>query len=846
MIAVNRTMHPWRLKPLPGHRTAQNGSVFIMTIVLVLVGCLIVPPLLSYANSALNTCETYEERTNMLYAADSGIEDALWQIQYGDLESLLTAPSAYDPFDYETTWTYDVSESINGHPVSVSVENVWIPNNISPPSPTEAQSVIEDGRLIVTGNIIDIGTYEVQLTYYPEEGEDLRVTSVGIWLPVGFSYVAGSSNLEEVTSPPNEYYSVPTVSEHAGGHAVVWGFASLPFENLPAVDPGGSPLVSRITFQFDSVDPTKNPAVMSWITTSGVSGLEVSWDADSKVFKIEAGAGTARAEAYITKSELREMGSTIGGDYAAVGNGLLGGNETYHNYLYEKSSTSVDTDDADPGCDVDEVPSDASIQKAYLYWSGWIDWHEYDDTGGAGWDTILFEDDCADFSYWDGDSSADWVINSGRFRGHHNGSESDRYLTMTTGVDLSGRSPGEVTVSWEQYAPSYYVDSSDCLYYYFFDSSGNWDGPFTAFCDEDPSSSFSTVINDAQYLHSEFKIKFYLNYFGGSYEYCEIDNITIGVGDCMSLKYPDDPSAANLERLVEECAKVNRIMFAPGPTHSGTQVSVDYQDRNIRLEPTLGSAWADTWSYACRADVTDIINQWINDGDLESNGAGQYSVGHVIEANQAKPGYSIPFYTGGSTGYPLAYPARWLGYPGEDTRYHYCYGGWSLVLIYSSGQTAGHQLYLYDDVFTEAWGPSDPSGYDDPDFDEDGEDGGIISGFLVPEDIEEDPARITAFVVEGDRDISGDTFRVNWQSLTSDHSSYSDNVWDSDWVSGAHSVPGVDIDTFSIDSSIVGPGDTQAQVNLSTQSDGFILVYLILSFRSDVVTGGAIHYLLEP
>jgi len=53
-------------------------------------------------------------------------------------------------------------------------------------------------------------------------------------------------------------------------------------------------------------------------------------------------------------------------------------------------------------------------------------------------------------------------------------------------------------------------------------------------------------------------------------------------------------------------------------------------------------------------------------------------------------------------------------------------------------------------------------------------------------------------------------------------------------------------DAFEVDYPLLGPGDTSADINLPTDSDGFIVIHIILSFRSEITTGSAISYLLEP
>jgi hypothetical protein len=166
------------------------------------------------------------------------------------------------------------------------------------------------------------------------------------------------------------------------------------------------------------------------------------------------------------------------------------------------------------------------------------------------------------------------------------------------------------------------------------------------------------------------------------------------------------------------------------------------------------------------------------------------------------------------------------------------YAGWSLIIVYSSSETAGHQLYLYDKFMY--------SNHDtNIDFDDDGNPGGTITGFMVPQQIqgETEAARITAFVGEGDLVYSGDQFIFNGTPLSDGYSST--NVWNS--RSNGMSNDGVDVDTFSVSwsSELLAPGDTSAQVDLPTQTDIWNLVYIILSFRSDTTTEGPLAYIIH-
>jgi hypothetical protein len=53
-----------------------------------LVGVLTVMPLLGYMSSGLKAGMVYEKKMNEFYAADSGVEDALWQVSNDKLDDL--------------------------------------------------------------------------------------------------------------------------------------------------------------------------------------------------------------------------------------------------------------------------------------------------------------------------------------------------------------------------------------------------------------------------------------------------------------------------------------------------------------------------------------------------------------------------------------------------------------------------------------------------------------------------------------------------------------------------------------------------------------------------------------
>jgi len=805
----------------------EKGQALVLVLILLVVGGLVIAPLLDFMGTGLKVGkDVYEDKMYETYAADAGVEDGLWQIRHDGLAGF----AGYDEYDYSSQWPYSLNESVNGYSVNVTIKNVWIPKDIpapdTVPDAVTAQQIIELGKLIITGGPYAAAesTYEIKISYQWECGNDLLldVNTIGIWLPPGFEYVLGSSDLEKASGEP--YYCVPATVPYKGGYAVVWNFASVRLEDFPGTD--GAPMIKSFKFEYVGPEGQSPDNAVSWIDTSGVPGITYTWDADVKIYQILSVAGDCEVEAYAAKIEVRKLGAAISGDYHAIGNTLMTteggpitgyGSEHYRDVLYKESSATVAEGD---------IPSNAVIEAAWLYWSGWIESAE--PQGPWPPESCDNMDDWIPGNHW---SIWSWYGDK-EFLGQGGGSAADRTLTMhisgdpTHCLDLSPYSGQEVTVSWTQREwqsgwgwPQPQLESYDCLKYGFSgDGGGSWSLWNTAFCDDDPSSTFSIPIPD-EYLTDRFLMRFFLD-FDETNEYCYIDDITISV--------PSQGSSV-------EDAKVNRVMF--GTTGNMNEITTS----QWQVEPTP-DAVENSWCYSCFYDVTDNVTAALDPGTK----SGTFTLGHVLEGS----GYSLS--GGGTTGYPLATPAS-----STANQYMWTYAGWSLVIIYSSPETEGHQLYLFDDLrYVKVH-----TTLDFP-----------LSGFLVPDPVggEVYSARITCFVGDGDEhwpydfialldaEPSVPSYQIPdayklWDGITCDHNSEGspNNVWNSQ--SPGLAANGVDIDTFQVTwiSGLLEPGDTTAWVILGNASSNpsaaelIMLVYTIISFRSETTSGGSISYLIK-
>jgi hypothetical protein len=678
-----------KLKKMLTHlRKNESGQgALAIVIILLMLGAIILTPLLVFMSTGLKAGGVYESKVQEFYAADAGVEDGLWQIKYDKLSTLF--PS-YNPYDYNTNYSYLLAPNASAHEmnaknVTVNITNVWIPSNIPTPNPAVATSIIENGTLIVTGKVISYPGgqrgYEIKISYSWQDddsnGTRLKIATIGAWLSGGFNYTSGSGNLSSYTS---------TCVPYCGGQAITWNLNNQTFKLST-----GYPLVR--TFNFNFTGPAnQNPNAVSWITTTGVSAIPYSWDADTEPYRIESTAGSTTDEAYVIKNELRKLGAAISGDYCAVGNTLMAATTDieYRDRLYKVRSATIQS--SNPSA-AGYIPPGATMEAAFLYWSGWIDWHY-------------------------------------------------------------------------------------------------------------PSSSS-------------------------------------GIG---KLKYSNDTSP-DKHILVNQTAKVDRVSFGiPG---NMTNITAG----TWQVEPNSGtSGTEDTWSYACFADVTSLVRGFIAAGGVSSNGAGTYNLSHIPKArNTSESQYSFSFYGSGSgtTGYPLGTPASCTSWGCE--RYQYAYAGWSLIIIYSSPETKGHQLYIYgvqtgDFAFI--------NGLADEKLNI------TISGFLAPAD--PTGSHMTCFVGEGDahygcsspcgsssRPSGGsDYIELNGHRL-SDGICSNCNVWNSySNVLGGTAVNGIDIDDFDM-SGWIGSRSTTAVVTVGSDFEIYNVIYIILSFRSEITTGGTISYLIR-
>lgn len=261
--------------------------------------------------------------------------------------------------------------------------------------------VVSDGRLVIfkpvtttLRNDIDSGDLTIPVVstdQFPEQGvlcidsELIRYESktssqftVGDVNDRGFgeSDATAHSSGALVTSDPKEIC-------HHLGTTLVWDFSppGVEFKDLPMLTtPVGGlqpstefPMRRSLILTFTPAQPPKG--IFCWIRTTR-HDVYLSWDKTSAIYKITSTAtdqATGRKEtieSYTAKSRLRDRISQIYGDYRAIGNSLVydSNDDGWRDTWLPKSSATITKSTSPEGT---EIPGDAKVEAAYLYWAGW-------------------------------------------------------------------------------------------------------------------------------------------------------------------------------------------------------------------------------------------------------------------------------------------------------------------------------------------------------------------------------------------------------------------------------------------------------------------------------------------
>jgi hypothetical protein len=116
MTRVNNVKR-WVMKIVGKQTKSERGYALPAVLVMLLLGGLIIVPSLSLLSTSLNANRVIDEEDLGVYAADAGIQYAMWHLRPG-YEGSFELPSAGEEV------TLDFPETISGHAIDINISNV--------------------------------------------------------------------------------------------------------------------------------------------------------------------------------------------------------------------------------------------------------------------------------------------------------------------------------------------------------------------------------------------------------------------------------------------------------------------------------------------------------------------------------------------------------------------------------------------------------------------------------------------------------------------------------------------------------------------------------------------------
>ncbi|HEX7365151.1 MAG TPA: pilus assembly PilX N-terminal domain-containing protein [Dehalococcoidia bacterium] len=395
----------------------EAGQALPLALILVFLGTAVVVPSLYLSTTSLRATRVVDQKTLEAYAADAGINDALWHLQ---AEERLALINPFDIWPVEYNLSEDLGrEEVNDKDVTVNIDRAWVLGGLPdvPATMQEADDMNANLQYAVMGSINNVNhtNYIVNISTN-ETASEVHLDHIGIWLPGGYEYEPDSVTINGVaiggTGDPLHLVKNPDDPQTPlrGGTALIWDYSGETFQNLSSItppSPGGGwtpaqryPPSIRLSFDYHN-NPVVTPfreaeAFFPWIKLT--IPYKIAWDTEIRFFHVASTATTPETDshtivdAYVPAGVTRYApgsgsgeGAAIGGDYITIGNSLMTAcwyrtgswwNYVYHvgppcdytatnnekGKLFTQSSATINPD---------AVPTNAQIEMAYLYWTAW-------------------------------------------------------------------------------------------------------------------------------------------------------------------------------------------------------------------------------------------------------------------------------------------------------------------------------------------------------------------------------------------------------------------------------------------------------------------------------------------
>lgn len=238
-------------------RNQSGQGALVMVLILLVLGTLIIGVLLAFMGTGLKAGQAHEERTLELYAADAGIESALWKIKHDQVPS--------DP--------YQLVVNAKGVEVVITTQTgeEWLAELLG-----ENIHHGPHADWMVISGLPAPGVFTIEITY-TGSAQNKKIDGLGAWLKGDYDYVEGSAHGITDDYPQYSFEFKP----HATGTAFIWEWKSA---DRPVFTQGDT---KYHTFEFEPADTPEMS--LAWVL-AGSNDIWLSWQGEFMTGEITATA----------------------------------------------------------------------------------------------------------------------------------------------------------------------------------------------------------------------------------------------------------------------------------------------------------------------------------------------------------------------------------------------------------------------------------------------------------------------------------------------------------------------------------------------------------------------------
>lgn len=199
-------LHPVK-KWLSQIRRGEAGQVLPAVLAMTALGSFLIVPTLNYVSTSLKTGDMVEEELEGLYAAEAGMEDAIWRMANDP-------PPSY-PYPYQLT-------DLNGLTVSVTIEEITTVSG----KDVGATGNHDEYLIVEKAVTYADNTYYYTLTMTNNGTGNVKIEMILIDFPPGIDYIEGSTGGDLYVSDP------VVIGDSSTGITVYWEYLP-PYPTIP-------------------------------------------------------------------------------------------------------------------------------------------------------------------------------------------------------------------------------------------------------------------------------------------------------------------------------------------------------------------------------------------------------------------------------------------------------------------------------------------------------------------------------------------------------------------------------------------------------------------------------------